>query len=119
MEERTCFNCNQQNLCYKFRAVNDATSVNFNINTDDTPGTRNEIFTAVAKACLCYVPLRGGNPDENSENVFLRRKIGALRVALSDIVRYWNTPQSADLTMAQHADNMAEIAEEALKRIPK
>ena len=56
--ERACFNCDKQNVCYKYKGVYDATNVHFNLDSNDAPGRWIDIFEAVAKACLLFVRLK-------------------------------------------------------------
>ena len=57
MEKRSCFNCMKTDVCFVFRNVkSDTNLIGCNIDGDATPGKWTDIFIAIGKCCLRYVP---------------------------------------------------------------
>ncbi len=115
MEERTCYNCIHDNVCRIRWQIDIATSDSMNINSDDTPGTKSDIFKATANACLLYKSIL----VQNEEAYDQRYKATKLRGVLVSIVKYWNTPRPGDRSLSDHVDHMVNIADKALKEIPE
>ncbi len=59
-KERVCFNCVNFQLCFLRRGVSKAT-ISSHLNSDasklNAPGTRSDIFRALANCCLKYFEL--------------------------------------------------------------
>lgn len=115
MEERTCFNCAHYDLCYRRRKMEEVATSGINIDGEELQGTRSGLFRTLAGACLDYKSTVMQTVEGND----LKYKVTQLRGALISIVQYWNSPQSADLSISDHVDHMVNIADKALKEIPE